>query len=207
MPASAPPIRAVRADPRLPRVNLARVQPLDASALGDAYQRQLSTQDYTSVKPIDGVEMIQLRQMLDDGGDFMELVQLSPQGDLAAKPSMHVSQVNYSRVLPGAIKAFHLHFNQEDVWFVPPTDRLLVGLVDVRQGSPTYQQRMRFVLGGGQTRMVYIPRGVAHGAANVWQQPAQLMYFVNQQFSLDEPDERRLPWDVCGADFWSIAKG
>ncbi|HVA22776.1 MAG TPA: dTDP-4-dehydrorhamnose 3,5-epimerase family protein [Chloroflexota bacterium] len=183
------------------------MQPLDASALGDAYRRQLSTQDYAPVKQIDGVEILQLRQMMDDGGDFMEVARVSPEGELLARPGMRVSQVNYSRVLPGAVKAFHLHFNQEDVWFVPPTDRLLVGLLDVRQDSPTYEQRMRLVLGGGQTRMLYIPRGVAHGVANLWQQPAVLMYFVNQQFSLDEPDERRLPSDLCGPDFWSIHPG
>ena len=34
-----------------------------------------------------------------------------------------------------------------------------------------------------------------------------LMYFVNQQFSVETPDERRLPWDACGADFWSIQPG
>jgi dTDP-4-dehydrorhamnose 3,5-epimerase len=183
------------------------VQPLDASSLGEAYQRHLSIQDYASQPAIEGVEIIPLRQMSDDGGDFMELVRLSPNGELQAKPGMHVTQVNFSRVLRGAIKAFHLHFSQEDVWFVPPTDRLIVGLVDVRKGSPTFEQRMRLILGAGQARMVYIPRGVAHGAANPWAEPAQLMYFVNQQFSLEKPDERRLPWDLCGADFWSVTKG
>ena len=180
---------------------------MDASALGEAYRQQLSTQSYAAGSPIEGVEFLQLRQLLDEGGDFMELLRLNGRGELLAKPGMQVSQVNYSRVLPGAIKAFHLHFNQEDVWFVPPTDRLLVGLVDVRAGSSTYEQRMRFVLGGGQQRMVYIPRGVAHGAVNVGREPAQLIYFVNQHFSADEPDERRLPWDMCGADFWSIQPG
>lgn len=189
------------------RVTLPGVQPLDASALGEAYQRQLSTQDYAPRTAIAGVEILQLRQLSDDGGDFIELTRIGPNGELLARPGMCVRQVNYSRVLPGAIKAFHLHLNQEDVWFVPPEDRLLVGLVDVRRDSPTYEQRMRLVLGAGQTRMVYIPRGVAHGAANPWQQPAQLMYFVNQHFSLDDPDERRLPWDICGADFWSIHPG
>jgi len=183
------------------------VQPLDPSALGGSYREQLSTQDYTSKPAIDGVEFLQLRQLVDDGGDFMELFRLGAQGELLAKPGMHVGQINYSHVLPGAIKAFHLHFNQEDVWFVPPSDRLLIGLLDVRADSPTYRQHMRFVLGGGQLRMVYIPRGVAHGAANPWQEVAQMFYFVNQQFSLQDPDERRLPWDACGADFWAIAKG
>jgi len=183
------------------------VLPLDRSALGETYQRQLSTQDYSPGARIDGVELIQLRQMLDEGGDFMELLRLGEGGELLAKPGMQVSQINYSRVMPGAIKAFHLHFNQEDVWFVPPEDRLLVGLVDVRAGSPTYEQRMRFVLGGGRTQLLYIPRGVTHGAANLWQAPAQLIYFVNQHFSAQEPDEHRLPWDLCGADFWTILPG
>lgn len=183
------------------------MQPLNINAIGDAYREQVFVQDYSPATSIDGVEVLGLRQLMDDGGDFMELARLDPQGDLLAKPGMHVSQVNYSRVLPGAIKAFHLHFNQEDVWFVPPSDRLLIGLLDIREDSPTYQRSMRFILGGGQARMVYIPRGVAHGAANVWKQPAQIVYLVNQQFSLEQPDERRLPWDACGADFWTIHPG
>ncbi|MDE3075162.1 MAG: dTDP-4-dehydrorhamnose 3,5-epimerase family protein [Chloroflexota bacterium] len=182
------------------------MQPLKPEDLGP-YRDQLSTQDYSPTKPIAGVEIIELRQSSDEGGDFMELARLSATGELLAKPGMQVAQINYSRVLPGAVKAFHLHFQQEDVWFVPPTDRLLIGLVDVRQESSTSGQRMRFVLGGSRTRMVHIPRGVAHGAANLWNEPAQLVYLVNQHFSADRPDEHRLPWDLCGADFWTIQPG
>ena len=183
------------------------MQPLDASSLGDAYRQQLTTQDYSPSGFIEGVEFLQGRQMLDEGGDFMELLRLDGKGEMVAKPGMQIRQVNFSHVMPGAIKAFHLHFNQEDVWFVPATDRLLIGLVDVRAASPTYQQRMRFVLGGGQNRMVYIPRGVAHGAVNLGTEPALMLYFVNQHFSAEQADEHRLPWDICGADFWSIQPG
>lgn len=187
-------------------VTLSDVPPLQPDDLG-AFKSQLTTQDYSPTRYIDGVEIIELRPSSDEGGDFMELARLSPSGELLAKPGMHVTQINFSRVLPGAIKAFHLHFNQEDVWFVPPTDRLLVGLVDVRETSPTFNQHMRFVLGANRARLLYIPRGVAHGAANVWPMPTQLMYLVNQHFSLEQPDEHRLPWDICGADFWTIQPG
>lgn len=189
------------------RATLPGVQPLSAEDIGQPFRASVSVQDYSPTTAIAGVELLQLRRMVDDGGEFMELLRLDEQGCLQAKPSMRVVQVNYSRVLPGAIKAFHLHYQQEDVWFVPPSDRLLLGLVDVREQSPTYGQRMRFVLGEGQPRMVHIPRGVAHGAANIWARPAQIIYLVNQHFSLQDPDERRLPWDLCGADFWAIAPG
>jgi dTDP-4-dehydrorhamnose 3,5-epimerase len=110
-------------------------------------------------------------------------------------------------MLPGTIKAFHLHFNQEDVWFVMPYDRLLIGLFDARENSKTYKQSMRFVMGAGRAQILYLPRGVAHGLANIWQQPANMIYFVNQQFDANQPDEQRLPWDTLGADFWEIKKG
>ena len=187
-------------------VTLTSVLPLNGVDLGE-YAGQLSTQDYAPVTTLAGVEFLELRQSVDEGGDFMELARLGPNGELLAKPEVHVSQVNFSRVLPGAIKAFHLHFNQEDVWFVPPEDRLLVGLLDTRRDSPTYRGHMRFVLGAGRCRLLYIPRGVAHGVANLWPQPAALMYLVNQHFSVDEPDERRLPWDIQGVDFWTIRPG
>jgi dTDP-4-dehydrorhamnose 3,5-epimerase-like enzyme len=66
---------------------------------------------------------------------------------------------------------------------------------------------MRFVMGAGRSRLLLIPRGVAHGAANPWTEVAPMFYFVNQQFSLSEPDERRLPWDAFGADFWEMVRG
>jgi dTDP-4-dehydrorhamnose 3,5-epimerase len=97
--------------------------------------------------------------------------------------------------------------NQEDVWFVPPGDRLLVGLVDVREHSPTYQTSMRLVMGAGKARLLFIPRGVAHGAANLGSHPAGIIYFVNQAFDADRPDEHRLPHDLLGVDFWTIQPG
>jgi dTDP-4-dehydrorhamnose 3,5-epimerase len=148
-----------------------------------------------------------LRLLTDDGVSFAELVRFDDEGNLLAIPEFKVRQSSYSLVLPGAIKAFHLHYNQEDVWFVPPTDRLLIGLVDARKASPTYGATMRFVMGGGKAQLLYIPRGVGHGGANIGTQPVTILYYVNQRFDLSDPDERRLPWDIVGEDFWKITPG
>ncbi len=88
-----------------------------------------------------------------------------------------------------------------------PYDRLLIGLFDCRKDSPTYNKQMRFVLGAGKSNRTIHPRGVAHGLANLWSQPANMMYLVNQCFDASEPDERRLPWNILGEDFWTIRKG
>jgi dTDP-4-dehydrorhamnose 3,5-epimerase len=55
--------------------------------------------------------------------------------------------------------------------------------------------------------LVYIPAGVAHGAANLWQSPAAILYFVSSQFDPADPDELRLPWDFLGAEFWQVQQG
>jgi dTDP-4-dehydrorhamnose 3,5-epimerase len=174
---------------------------------GPDYAPHLSTQQYGGGKRIEGIQIIDLRLLTDDGGSFAELVRFDDEGNLLAIPEFKVRQSSYSLVLPGAIKAFHLHYNQEDVWFVPPTDRLLIGLVDARKASPTYGATMRFVMGGGKAQLLYIPRGVGHGGANIGTQPVTILYYVNQRFDLSDPDERRLPWDIVGEDFWKITPG
>ena len=171
------------------------------------FQSKLSTQDYSKKPAIEGVGLIDLRLMLDDGGSFSELVRLDEKGCLEAIPSFKVRQSSYSELLPGSIKAFHLHFNQDDVWFVPPSQRLLVGLIDARQDSPSCGVSQRLVLGGGRAQLLHIPRGVGHGGANIWSQSSSILYFVNQQFDMGKPDEQRLPWDILGKEFWEIAKG
>jgi len=167
----------------------------------------LSVQDYSKKSTIEGVQLINLNLFLDDGGSLAEIVRFDDNGNLQILPEFKVKQSTFSQMLPGTIKAFHLHYNQEDVWFINPYDRLLIGLFDARKESPSYKRSMRFVMGGGRAQILYIPRGVAHGLANIWQAPANMIYFVNQCFDANNPDEHRLPWDTLGEDFWQIKKG
>jgi dTDP-4-dehydrorhamnose 3,5-epimerase len=165
-------------------------------------------QSYAPRPTIDGVQIVDLKRFSDDGGAMTELGRLtdSVHGGL---PGFTVRQINYSEVEPGAIKAFHLHARQTDVWFVPPTDRLLLVLHDVRKGSRTEGVSMRFMLGAGNSRLVRIPPGVAHGTRNLAAVSGRIIYFTDVHFSPDpaECDEGRLPWDHLGADVWDMTRG
>jgi dTDP-4-dehydrorhamnose 3,5-epimerase len=171
-------------------------------------KRRFGVQSYAPAPRIEGVELVELRRHHDDGGSLTELARLT-EGRSEAFADFTVRQVNYSEVEPGAIKAFHLHARQTDVWYVPPSDRMLVVLLDVRKGSPTEGLRMRLVLGAGASRLVRIPPGVAHGVRNIGAATGRIVYFVDVQFSPDPAacDEGRLPWDHAGADVWEIARG
>src|SRR5262249_24495876 len=170
-------------------------------------KRDFSLQDYGSGPEIDGVQVAELKRFHDDGGSFTELGRL--EGGLhTAFPGFEVKQINYGEMDPGAIKAFHLHRRQTDVWFVPPDDKMLLILLDVRAESRTTNVHRRLVLGGGASRLVKIPPGVAHGVKNLGQARGRIIYFVDTHFSPapESCDEGRLPWDFAGAEIWDVVR-
>ncbi len=174
--------------------------------LTEAAQQSYSVQSYDASAQIEGVVIKDIPCFVDDGGFFMELGRFD-EGVSQLFPEFHLKQFNYSQMEPGAIKAYHIHLQQEDIWFISPKDRLLLVLSDMRENSPTKGNTMRFVMGEGKSRLLYIPRGVAHGVGNLWEKPAGIIYMVNQQFDLKNPDEGRLPWDMLGKEIWEMTRG
>lgn len=170
-------------------------------------KRVYHVQSYGPAPRIEGVEIVDLKRHHDDGGAMTELARLV-EGRPEAFRDFTVRQINYSELQPGATKAFHLHARQTDIWYVPPSDRMLLVLADVRQGSRTEGARMRLVLGDGTSRLVRVPPGVAHGVRNLAPTTGRIVYFVDVQFSAEPAtcDEGRLPWDYLGADVWDVRR-
>lgn len=173
----------------------------------EQYSNQVSTQSYAPTPVIAGVFIKELPFFSDDGGNFAELFRLSTGTVDQLDPAFTVQQVSFSVMTPGTIKAYHLHYRQEDLWFCSPFDRLLVNLHDVRQNSESYDVHMRLVLGAGKHKVLRIPAGVAHGVANIYDRPMTLTYATSEKFSPENPDEHRLPWDAFGADVWELTRG
>lgn len=164
-------------------------------------------QDYGKRPTIDGVTVQAISRFADDGGSMIELSRFEG-GVPAAFPGFTLAQLNYSTIMPSVIKAFHLHHRQTDIWFVPPEDRVVLVLVDVRSGSPTEKVVTKIMLGDGRSVLVRIPPGVAHGCKNVGDQPARIVYMTDLHFSAESgvTDEGRLPWDLVGAAIWEPSK-
>ncbi|HVT01076.1 MAG TPA: dTDP-4-dehydrorhamnose 3,5-epimerase family protein [Patescibacteria group bacterium] len=176
------------------------INDIDEKVKGNVY-----VQDYSSKPKITGVKIIPVKNFVGEDGDFSEIIRMKD-GTVAGIEDFKIEQINRSRLLPNSIKGWHMHYNQEDVWYLPPSDSLLVGLWDLRKNSDSSGVSIKIPLGGGQSSLLYIPRGVAHGMVNVSGAPIDLFYFVNQQFNLENPDEQRIPWDSLGADFWTPAR-
>lgn len=159
--------------------------------------------DYSPIPTIKNVFFVELKNYIEEDGDFSEIVRIGKNGELEKVPKFKLAQLNRTKLNPGTIKAWHLHLKQDVLWYLNPVDYLFVGLWDIRKNSETVGLRMRVVLGEGKSQLLFIPRGVAHGSANFTTRPVYLHYFTNRTFEVKNPDEKRIRWDISGADFWT----
>lgn len=164
-------------------------------------------------KIIAGVKITELKRHEDDGGYFHELVRLQGEKDGRIYPhrgSSSTFQINHSRLEKGAIKAFHVHKEQTDHWYV--LDKALVMLIDVRpeidSGNGVHdcknlrERSMRIVT--SKPMIITIPPGVAHGIGAIYEK-TDMIYLVDRFFN--PKDEWRLSWDLIGKEVWEITKG
>ena len=173
----------------------------------DEERYPIELQEYGEKKEIEGVKIVGIeKNFVVEDGRFVEIGRLSEEGTLLDLPELRVRQINYAEVVPGTRKAWHVHLKQNEAWFIHPASQLIVGLMDLREDSPTKGNVIRRVLGGGKTHLVFIPKGVAHGLSNPYPETATMNYLVDQYY--DGKDEYRLPFDFeVGEDFWEIRKG
>jgi dTDP-4-dehydrorhamnose 3,5-epimerase len=172
--------------------------------INSKFKSLITTQSYKSKDAIEDVKLIDLPLYNDDCGAFSEIVRLHENNTVINLEQFHAKQLSWSNVLPGVIKAFHLHYTQDDLWFIPPSESLLIGLFDCRENKTG---TMRFVMGAGKAQILYIPKGVAHGYTNHTNEKQSIIYLTSQHYNRETPDERRLPWDTLGKEFWEIQKG
>lgn len=177
-------------------------KPLTLNDVEEKIRPRVYRQEYGHKELIDGVKVVTLKHAVGEEGDFSELMRLDAKGESAEFPGFRLAQMNYSTQFPGSVKAWHMHLAQDEIWYVPEDAHLLVGLWDIRKDSKTRGMTNKIAMGGSSHRLLHIPRGVAHGAANVSKKQGIVMYFVTQQFDKENPDEYRIPWDALGADFW-----
>lgn len=170
-------------------------------------RQAVTFQSYGPQQVIEGVFYHKLTKHRALEGSFMEYLRVT-RGSIEGLPiSFDVRQLSFSRAVPQRINAFHVHPKavQDELWSVVDGS-LMVWLVDVREDSPTRGAQRRFVLNAEEPALLYIPTGVAHGY-KAGPEGALLVYAMNSQFNIDDPNEGRLPWDYFGTDIWEDDRG
>ncbi|GGO19982.1 dTDP-4-dehydrorhamnose 3,5-epimerase family protein [Deinococcus humi] len=175
---------------------------LDASAA-----QALTFETYPAAPQIDGVWSHALKKNRSENGAFMEYLRLNEAGIQGLPAPLVPRQISVSWAAAGRINAFHIHVKQEqnEIWCVLG-GQLTIWLVDCRADSTTLNVKRKLVFSGEQPMMVHIPSGVAHGY-RAGDAGATLIYTMDAQFNIDDPNEGRLPWDFFGAELWAEDTG
>lgn len=136
---------------------------------------------------IDGVATKKLIRHPDERGFFEELIRVDDEFF-----SEGFGQLSRSSMIPGVVKAWHVHKTQVDWWYAVK-GKIKVALYDMRPTSSTYKKISEFLLGeGGGDVVIKIPAGVAHGL-KVLEGPAELIYVTSGIYNKDE--EGRIPYN------------
>ena len=145
-----------------------------------------------TVSTITDVIFKELRTFPDSRGFFREVVR-----DTDEFFSAGFAQWSHSKMCFNTVKAWHFHHKQTDWWYCP-LGVIEVVLYDLREESPTFEQKLVFKLGDkdddpeAQTTIVSIPPGVFH-ACKVLTEFAHLFYITSEIYNPD--DEGRYPYN------------
>ncbi len=144
-----------------------------------------------------GVRRLPLAAQPDERGVFCEIYR----AEWAAKdPAI---QWNIMRSGAGVMRGVRVHLRHED-YFVVLDGSVLVGLRDMRRGSPTDGKVSLLELGSGDLSALTIPAGIAHGFYSA--KPSLCVLGVTRYYETsdelacqwDDP-ELGIPWPISSA--------
>lgn len=148
---------------------------------------------------IQGVQIARLEVHGDPRGRFAEVFRK----DWFPQRSWERVQWSRSESQAGTLRGLHYHHHQVDYWHCA-AGRMQVGLVDLRQSSPTRGAAEILHLDQQSLSAVFIPVGVAHGFYAVTD--LMLLYLVDNYY--DGTDEWGVAWnDPALGLAWEIQEG
>lgn len=138
------------------------------------------------------VILIEPKVFSDERGFFMESFKES-EFNLKGIKTRFV-QDNFSHSLNGVLRGLHYQKNPkaQDKLVMATKGEIFDVAVDIRKGSPTYGKWVGEVLSDKNHKLLYIPKGFAHGFC-VLSDTADVLYKVNSEYSPEH--ERGILWN------------
>ena len=150
-----------------------------------------------------GLKVVQLKIYHDNRGFFVERFNKKLFQDLGLP--VDYFQDNHSLSAPNVIRGLHFQNNPSQAKLVGCLrGKILDVAVDIRQDSSTFGKYFSIELSGENGKLLFIPEGFAHGFAVLGNEPADVMYKVDNQFSkegdggirFNDPD-LKIDWQIA----------
>ena len=156
-----------------------------------------------SLTPFAGLKIAQLKIYHDNRGFFVERFNKKLFQDLGLP--VDYFQDNHSLSTPNVIRGLHFQNNPSQAKLVGCLrGKILDVAVDIRKDSPTLGKYFSIELSAENGKLLFIPEGFAHGFAVLGNEPADVMYKVDNQFSkegdggirFNDPD-LKIDWQIA----------
>ena len=132
--------------------------------------------------PFAGLKIVQLKIYHDNRGFFVERFNKKLFQDLGLP--VDYFQDNHSLSAPSVIRGLHFQNNPSQAKLVGCLrGKILDVAVDIRKNSSTFGKYFSIELSAENGKLLFIPEGFAHGFAVLGDEPADVMYKVDNQFS------------------------
>ena len=150
-----------------------------------------------------GLKVVQLKIYHDNRGFFVERFNKKLFQDLGLP--VDYFQDNHSLSAPNVIRGLHFQNNPSQAKLVGCLrGKILDVAVDIRQDSSTFGKYFSIELSAENGKLLFIPAGFAHGFAVLGDEPADVMYKVDNQFSkegdggirFNDPD-LKIDWQIA----------
>ena len=148
---------------------------------------------------IDGVNIVPLRQIVDERGKIMHMMK-STDAHFA-----QFGEIYFSCCWPGVIKAWHIHKTMTVNNAVLSGHAKLV-MYDLREGSPTHGVVQEVFFGEDNYVLIQIPPGIANGYKAYGDKMAIMANCATHPHDPEEMD--RLPFDTDAIPYnWDVKHG
>lgn len=153
--------------------------------------------------PFAGLKIVQLKIYHDNRGFFVERFNKKLFQELGLP--VDYFQDNHSLSTPNVIRGLHFQNNPSQAKLVGCLrGKILDVAVDIRKDSPTLGKYFSIELSAENGKLLFIPEGFAHGFAVLGNEPADVMYKVDNQFSkegdggirFNDPD-LKIDWQIA----------
>ena len=148
---------------------------------------------------IDGVQIVPLRQIVDERGKVMHMLRAD------AAHFRAFGEIYFSVVNPNAIKAWHIH-KKMTLNYAVPVGQIKFVLYDDRSESPTRGKFQEIFLGPDNYNLVVVPPLIWNGFKGIGAVPALIANCATISHDPTEID-RKDPFDPAIPYDWALRHG
>ena len=104
-------------------------------------------------------------------------------------------QINISKSNPGVIRAWHRHKNNQIDFFTVLKGKMKICVYDDNKKSTTFGKLVEIIADENNLQIIKVPGHFWHGTKTIGTQSSYTIYFINNLYNYDNPDEERIPWN------------